>query len=191
MAGQFPNPVSEWSDKEYEIFAFGPFAAANTGTYVYYKLPIEFTRDAVIHDVRIKVATTGTTTGVVSSAVSTLYLAKGLIDATTKVVTKPAEGSGIPTNQQVCTGRLLNATGIPTTERMEWLPVQKGYGTSAATTFNSQVSRGDPNKLAITGKAQVWDNIIEKGNNLYMTTDVAATALVGLWIQIRVGERKN
>lgn len=192
MAGQFPTPVTDWSDKEHEIFCFGPFAAADFSTaYKYNKLPIEFTRDMIIQDVRIKIATTGTTTGVISSAASTLYLAKGSVDATTKVCTKPAETVAIPANQQVCTGRLLNSGNV-VVSRLEWLPVQKGFLTTAATTFTSQVTPGDPNvDPAGVGQTKTWDNIIERGNNLYLTTDIAAAALVGLWIQIRCSERKN
>ena len=187
MAFQRPNPVSEWSDKELEQYTFGPFAAAQTSAYHYQKLPIEFPKDTIIHDVRIKVATTSATAGVASSAASTLYLVKGSVDAATCVVTKPAEAGTIPAGAQVCTGRLLNTTGL-TVERLEWLPVQKGYTTSKATTFNSQVRPGDPTTNTTSGG---WDNVIEKGNNLYFTTDVAATALAGLWITIRVGERRH
>lgn len=187
MAFQRPNPVSEWSDKELEQYTFGPFAAAQTGTWLYQKLPIEFPKDAVIHDVRIKVATTSATAGVASTAASTLYLVKGSVNVDTGVVTKPAEAATIPAGAQVCTGRLLNTTGL-TLERLEWLPVQKGYTTSKATTFNSQVRPGDPIADTTTGG---WDNVIEKGNNLYFTTNIAATALAGLWIVIRVGERRH
>ena len=192
MAFQRPNPVSEWSDKELEQYTFGPFAAAQTGTLLYQKLPIEFPKDTIIHDVRIKVATTSATAGVLSTAASTLFLAKGSVNATTRVVTKPTEGSAIPAGCQVCTGRLLNAvstgTGGIVLERLEWLPVQKGYATTGTVTFNTQVSPGDPATNTTSGG---WDNVIEKGNNLYFTTDVAATALAGLWITIRVGERRH
>lgn len=189
MAFQRPNPVSEWSDKELEQYTFGPFGVGDTGANpVYRKLPIEFPKDAVIHDVRIKVAATGATAGVLSSAATVLHLVKGSVDAATGVVTKPTEGAAIPAGAQVCTGRLLNSTGL-TLERLEWLPVQKGYTTSKATTFNSQVRPGDPIADTTTGG---WDNVIEKGNNLYFTTvGGAATALVGLYITIRVGERRH
>jgi len=198
MAGQFPTPVTDWSDKEHEIFCFGPFALADLSTaYKYYKLPIEFTKDMIIQDVRIKIASTGATGGAFSTISGgpgtgpTLYLAKGLVDATTKVCTKPTEGQPIPANQQVCTGRLINSGNV-VVSRLEWLPVQKGFLTTAATTFTSQVTPGDPNvDPAGVGQTKVWDNIIERGNNLYLTADIAPTGLIGLWVQIRCSERKN
>jgi hypothetical protein len=188
MAGQFPTPVSDWSDKEYESYTFGPFTATElaTPTNGHYRLPVEFVKDTIIHDVRLKLGTVSTPTSVVA-------LTKGSVDATTKIVTAPSGAlvaSPTAGANQVCTGRDIKQEVVA--NRLEWLPVQKGYLTTKATTFTSQVVPGDPNKdPAGTGRTKVYDNIIEKGNNLYLYYSASPTGLAALYVTIRVGERKN
>ena len=194
MPSQRPIPPSEWSDKELESYTFGPYSATQlAGANTHFLLPIDFPKDAVIHDVRVKATTRSTATDF------TLALTKGTINATTKVVTAPsgaltATTSSSSLGNQVCASRIFTSgtiTGGGTgalDNRLEWLPVQKGYTNKAATTFNSQVQPGDPIADTTTG---VWENVIEKGNNLYLYGSVAATALAGLYVTIRVGERRT
>lgn len=189
MPSQRPTPPSEWSDKELESYTFGPFNGGASGTFdatnKHVLLPIDFPKDVVIHDVRIRVLT-------VTSVASTVFaLTKGTINSTTKVVTAPsgaltATTSSSSLGNQVCTSRNINNQVVA--NRLEWLPVQKGYTSSMATTFNSQVQPGDPTTDSTTG---VWENVIEKGNSLYMYCNASATALAGLYVTIRVGERRT
>jgi hypothetical protein len=202
MPTQRPIPLSDQTDSPIEVYTFGPYAAANfAAANTHLQLPIEFAKDTVIHDVRFKVSGT-----IPSTADCKFALTKGSVDAATKVVTAPSGALTSTTSStignQVCTARVITSGNINgqspnqsqynnfsgVLRRLEWAPVQKGFGETAAATFNTQVQPGDP--ILTSSTSALWENVIEKCNNLYVYSSAIATALAGLYVTIRVSERR-
>lgn len=183
MAHQRPTPKSDWPDGQHFEHVFGPFAAADSGTNAYVLLPFMAMKKCVIQEVAVIAST------LAASTAGVLSIAKGTVDASTRVMTAPSGALSATSDNRVTLGRQLDADGM-VANRMERLPLIKGYANTAATAnARTGIIAGDP--TFSTNTAGGYNNVIEEGNQLYAHFDVAVTSLAGLYIKIRYTERVN
>lgn len=173
-----PIPRLERPD-DFNQSTFGPYAAADFASTNNYKLlPFFNTRDTIIDEVAIVV--TGPSAAVSSVDAVSFNLAK--VDPATATANQAAANKF---------GTITTATGAITAANRVTKAVNIGDDTAGgAPDIEVHVMK----QLSIfpdtdATAANQCNNVLKAGGHLYAYTDVAATALVGLYITVKWRER--
>jgi len=169
-----PIPRLERPD-DFNQAVFGPLAAADFGsTNNYVLLPFFNTRDVVIDEVAIMLTTV--------SSVDEVYFSLAKAD--------PATATAAQTTANKF-GTVTTPTGAIAAANRVTVAVNIGDATGSGTldmetrTVRNLIIRSDTDPTA-TNRC---NNVVKAGGRLYAYTDVAATALAGLYILMKWRER--